>query len=196
MQKPWSGLQRQLSPAADITPQMLTLLGAKSRREQVQQTVSLFDYFVGEQLDRVRHLDAEQSRRLRVDYELEFCRLQDRQVGGLRAFEDLPGVDADLTVRVRTFGRGAHQTPGFNSLATVISRRNPIVRRERHKLGAAAEKEDIGGNQQGIGPVANEGGEGRLNLTAGAGVEDVSLQSEDAGRFGYVSQRGFGNLSI
>jgi hypothetical protein len=42
-------------------------------------------------------------------------------------------------------------------------------------LGAAAEKEDIGGNEQGIGPVANEGGEGRLNLTAGAGVEDVSL---------------------
>ena len=60
----------------------------------------------------------------------------------------------------------------------------------------AAVEEGIGGNEQGIGLLAPEGGEGRLDLAAGAGVEDVSLQSENAGRFRYVSQRGLGDLSI
>jgi hypothetical protein len=37
----------QLWPAADITPQMLTPLGAMSRREQVH-TARLFDHLVGD----------------------------------------------------------------------------------------------------------------------------------------------------
>ena len=40
-------------------------------------------------------------RRLQVDDELEFGRLQDRQVGGLGALEDVAGIDADLTKHVR-----------------------------------------------------------------------------------------------
>src|SRR5262249_21972808 len=97
-----------------------------------QQKAPLFDHLVGEQLQRVGHLDAEQSRRLRVDDELEFARLQDRQVGGLRAFEDLPGVDGDMTRPVRAIDPVAHQPAGFDSLASAIGRGNPIVRRQRH----------------------------------------------------------------
>ena len=52
------------------------------------------------------------SRRLEVDDELEFGRLQHRQVGGLRAFEDAAGIDADLAKRVRDIGPVAHQPAG------------------------------------------------------------------------------------
>ena len=46
-----------------------------------------FDHLVGEQLDRIGHLDAECSRGLHVDNELELGRLQDRQVGRLGALD-------------------------------------------------------------------------------------------------------------
>src|SRR5580704_8520987 len=68
----------------------------------------LLDHLVGEQLDRVGHLDAERPGRSQVDDELEFGRLQHRQVGGLRALEDFAGVDADLTMHVQIIGPIAH----------------------------------------------------------------------------------------
>ena len=55
---------------------------------------ALLDHLVGEQLQRVGHFEAEHPSRLQVDDELEFGRLQDRQVGGLRALEDLAGRQA------------------------------------------------------------------------------------------------------
>src|SRR5271166_646755 len=69
---------------------------------------SSFDHLVGEQLYRVRHLDAEYPGRLQVDDELELGRLQDRQIGGFRTLEDLAGVDAHLTKHVQTVGPIAH----------------------------------------------------------------------------------------
>src|SRR5262245_37010669 len=52
--------------------------------------------------------DAECSRGLHVDNELELGRLQDRQVGRLGALEDLTGVDANLTKIVQSIGPVAH----------------------------------------------------------------------------------------
>jgi hypothetical protein len=54
-------------------------------------------------------------------------------------------------------------------------------------LAAAADEEPIGGDEEGISPVAYDSGEGRLYFAAGAGVEDLNLQSDGACRFGYVS---------
>jgi NAD(P)-dependent dehydrogenase (short-subunit alcohol dehydrogenase family) len=60
-----------------------------------------FDHLVGDGEYRWRHLDAERARRLKIDDELELGRLQHRQIGGLGALEDLPGIGADLTTRLR-----------------------------------------------------------------------------------------------
>ena len=49
------------------------------------KAVWLFDDLVGEQLDRIWHLDTEQPGGLHVDHELESRGLIDRQVGGLLA---------------------------------------------------------------------------------------------------------------
>ena len=61
----------------------------------------LLDYFVSEQLQRVGNFNTKLSGRLQVDDEFEFAGLHHRKVGGLRALEDLTGVEADLTPRVR-----------------------------------------------------------------------------------------------
>ena len=79
------------------------------------QIALLFDHLVGEQLQRVGHFEAEQSRCLRVDDELEFGRLQYRQFGWLRALEDLTGIDADLTIIVQNIGPVAISPPASTS---------------------------------------------------------------------------------
>ena len=75
----------------------------------------LLDYFVSEQLQRVGYLNAERSGRLQVDDEFEFGGLHDGKVGGLRALEDLTGLEADLTPRVQNIDPIAHQSAGFAS---------------------------------------------------------------------------------
>ena len=62
-----------------------------------------------------------------------------------------------------------------------------MARRERRKLDAPADEERIGGDEEGVGPVTHEGGKGRLDFAAGAGVEDLDLQSDGACSFRYLS---------
>ena len=93
-------------------------------------------------------------------------------------------------------GPVTHQPTGFDNLAIRIGRGNPIARRERSKLNTPADEERVGANEKCVGPVAHEGSEGRLDLAAGAGVEDLNLQSDGACRFRYLSQRGLGDGSI
>src|SRR5205809_3475308 len=79
-----------------------------------------FDHLVGAGEQRWRNFEAERPGRLQVDDELEFGGLQDREVCGLGALEDLTGVGADLTKHVRTIGRVAHQPTDFDNLTTGI----------------------------------------------------------------------------
>jgi hypothetical protein len=60
------------------------------------------DYLKGDPIgpseQRWRHLDAERSRRLQVDDELEFDGFHDQQIGRLGALESAAGLDADLVI--------------------------------------------------------------------------------------------------
>jgi hypothetical protein len=67
----------------------------------------LLDYFVSAQLQRVRYLNVS---RLQVDDEFEFGGLHDGKAGGLRALEDLTGVEADLTPRMQNIDPVAHSS--------------------------------------------------------------------------------------
>ena len=62
-----------------------------------------------------------------------------------------------------------------------------MARRERRQLDAPAREEHVGSDEQGVGALARESGKGRIDLAAGAGVEDLDLQSHCAGGFRYVS---------
>src|SRR5262245_8766891 len=59
-----------------------------------------------------------------------------------------------------------------------------------------ANKKDIDTDEDGFGPLAHESGEGRIDLAAGAGVEDLDLQSHSAGGRLHDPQRGFRSRSI
>src|SRR5262245_61993125 len=101
-----------------------------------------------------------------------------------------------MTIHVENIESVTHQPAHFDELTNRIGRGNPQMRRKRHKLDAPATEESVGGDEEGVGPVALEGSKGGLDLAAGARVEHSSLQSEGACRFRYFSQRGFGRRSI
>jgi hypothetical protein len=68
-------------------------------------------YWIGGWEERFRHLDAERLGGLEVDDQLEFAWLQDRQLGGLGALEDVARIDANLAKTVGKVGSVASSRP-------------------------------------------------------------------------------------
>src|SRR5262249_22260774 len=143
----------------------------------------LFDHFIRDGDYPWRHLDAEHSRRLEVDDELEFGRLQHRQVGGCGSFEDATGRDGDLTKGIPDVGSVAHQPTGCRMNTQGISRRNPVMGRQGSKLYGAADKKCVAADEERIGALARKCGKGRIDLSDRAGIEDLELQAEGRGGF-------------
>ena len=78
-------------------PVHLTPPARLSRRQTREHPpAASFDHLVGEGQERLRHGEAERFRGLEVDHQLELGRLLDRQIGRLRALEDLAGVNPGL----------------------------------------------------------------------------------------------------
>ena len=92
-----------------------------------------------------------------------------------------------MTIHIQKIGSVAHQAADLDNLARGIGRGNPIARRERRKLNASAVKEAIWADEQGVGTIAYNSGKGCLDVAAGAGVEDLNLQSEGTCSFRYTS---------
>ena len=61
----------------------------------------LFDHLVGAEQDRCRNIEAERLGGFQIDHEFKFCRLLDRQIGGLVALENAPDIDAGLPICLR-----------------------------------------------------------------------------------------------
>ena len=51
-----------------------------------------------------------------------------------------------------------------------------MARRQIDQLDTPDGEEGVGADEKGVGPLAHEGCEGRIDLAAGAGVEDLDLQ--------------------
>jgi hypothetical protein len=69
----------------------------QERTHASRQTASL-DHFVGAAKHRKRHADPKRFGGLQIDDQLNLHCLLNRQVGGLVAFENTPGVDAGKPV--------------------------------------------------------------------------------------------------
>ena len=150
----------------------------------------LFDHLVHNGDYPWRHLNAEHSRRLKVDDELEFGRLQHRQVGGFGPLKNATGIDADLTKSVPEVGSVAHQPTGCHITTQGISRGNPVARRQGRKLYGAANEKCVAADEEGIGALARKCGKGRIDLSDRTGIEDLDLQPEGRGGFLRASQCG------
>jgi hypothetical protein len=97
---------------------------------------------------------------------------------------------------VRYIGPVAHQSADFDIVASGIGRWDPISRRQGGKLDAAAVEEGVGRYEQRFRTLARNCCEGCIDLTAGAGVDDVDLQLQRVRRFLHLSQRGLGSRNI
>ncbi len=74
-------------------------------------TKGSFDHVVGDREHVLRHLDAERARRLQIDDELKFGRLQQRQLDGLGALEGAPSSSHWQRTHEPAFGPKRIQTP-------------------------------------------------------------------------------------
>ena len=134
-----------------------------------------------------RHCEAEHPGGLVVDDQLELGRLHNRQVCGLCALEDAAGIDADLTICIRNAGSVAHQSAGFGNFTRGICRGEHVAGRQLDQLHTPADEKGVSADEEGVGPLAPKSCESRINLAAGAGVEDLDLQPHGAGSRFHVS---------
>ena len=123
-------------------------------------------------------------------------RLHDRQVRGLCALEDAAGIDAELTPRARNVGSVAHQPADFDILAPRVCRGDRVACRKLDQLDTPAGKVGATCAEEGVGPLAHNGREGRIDLVAGVGVEHLDLQPDSARSRFHIFQCGLGIRSI
>ena len=71
-----------------------------------------------------------------------------------------------------------------------------MARRQVDQLDTPAGEKGVAADEEGVGPLAHKSCEGRIDLAAGAGVEDLDLQPHGASSRFHVSQRGLGSRSI
>src|SRR6516225_4179273 len=158
----------------------------EKRTYAAQQVTSLFDHLGGDGKHAGRNCKTERFCSFEVDDKLEFGGLEDWQVGGLRALEDLTGVDADLTPHLLIISTIAHQPASFGLFASGKGCWNPVARRECGELVALANEIRVGGDEQSVDPIAHKGVECRFDFVLGASVEDLHLQSKSTRRLGHV----------
>jgi hypothetical protein len=103
--------------------------------------------------------------------------------GGLGAFEDLSNVSPDLTIDSREARSIADQAPGRDELTELIDRWNAMACRQGNELLAPAREEWIGEDEERVGWLLDEGGEGGVDLSFGAGPQDSELHPGRPRRF-------------
>src|SRR5262245_18398622 len=88
--------------------------------------------------------EAERLRRLHIDHQLEFARLEHRQIRRLRALETLPGITTGLASRLRPAAAVAHQAAGADEFGPFVNCGNPVACGQGHELLTHDLKEHTG----------------------------------------------------
>jgi len=119
---------------------------------------------------------------LKIDNQLEFARLDNWQVSRLLAFEDSPGVDAELSIGIAQVRAIAHQASSLGEVAGRIDRGDGITHCELGELPRLAiEHHILSDHQRGrfelVHPLKD-----RIEIAWRAGIQDMELQSQPLGR--------------
>ena len=141
-----------------------------------------FNHLVGASNQRLRDLDAERVGSLEIYDQLDFSGLLDRQITGLFAVENVPGIDADVTMRVRKAVSIADQAAGQGVLAKWVHRGDRVAQGQCGELLAPAIKKWITADHERAGSQSGQGCEDRIEFALGARMQDMELQPEGASR--------------
>src|SRR5207248_11097887 len=95
-----------------------------------------------------------------IDYQLEFCRLLDRQIGGLGTLQDLVDITGDATPNVKGNGAIGYQSAVVDELTQAVHCREVMCRGELNDAFAVREEDHVSINDQSI----------RRSLTASPGA--------------------------
>src|ERR1700738_2839403 len=139
-------------------------LSAKSCLMQCSKKAPSFDDLVGKREQRRWHIEAEHARGLEIDYELEFRRLHDRQIGRLLALEDAACVETNLLIDIRDVDTVGHQAASLSKFTKLIHGRQRISRRQGNNAIPARVEEGSGGYCQRADALLRGGFECRLNV--------------------------------
>src|SRR5262249_56388158 len=102
--------------------------------------------------------------------------------GRVGAFEDGAGIAADRAIHIHNVASIAHQSAGLGKFTVPIYRGKSVAPRQEDELDTPSVEECVVADEEGVGALARNSREGRIDLAAGAGVEDLDLQSHGAGR--------------
>ena len=90
----------------------------------------LLDDLVRPLEQRLRDRQAQRLGRLEVDHELPFCRLLDREIGGLDALQDLVREGGRSAEQIQEVRRIGHKTSGLSILSLREHCGQPVLQRE------------------------------------------------------------------
>src|SRR5262249_50077719 len=101
-------------------------------------------------------------------------------------------IDTSLAPRIRNVRSVRHQPAGFGIVTDRIYRGDAMARRQVDQLNPTAIEEGVATEKKRFGPLVYKSCESRIDLAAGAGVENPDLQPHRAGSRLNVFQRGLG----
>jgi hypothetical protein len=91
-----------MGTARQLCPNEQTFVPPVSMSAMCHEPTSpcLLDHLIGKREQPIRHVEAEPLGGLEIENKFEFGGLHDRQVGWVLAFENPPGIDANLPIGV------------------------------------------------------------------------------------------------
>ena len=116
-----------------------------------------------------------------IDDELKLGGSHDRQISRFFALENASSIDACLMIGVHSVGAVAHEAAGTGVFGITEDAGKCMAQCKRGDLPSTDEKELISVNENCVGALLNEAGEGR-NVALGAGMLNVKPQAECASR--------------
>src|SRR5262245_32460201 len=110
-----------------------------------------------------------------VDHKFHFRHLHYRQVRRSCALEDAANIGTDLKIRVDNVRSVAHQAPGLGDFTCGRCHGDSMTCCQVGKLHSPAGEKYVGGDEKCIRTSIYKSCEGRIDLAAGACVEDIDL---------------------
>src|SRR4051794_11898517 len=127
-------------------------------------------------------------RRLEVDDQVEFRRLQDRQIGRRRALQDFAGVNAGLAVAVRDIWVVTHQAARRRKIAKLVDCGDCCCSDQRDELVAIHIEQRIATDQQSVGPFLRKCRERGFNAHFVGRFQKAKFKSQRLRRCAHVGR--------